>query len=85
MTAMETSLTIEGIDADTFERLNQEANRLGVAVPVLARTLLEQSINASVGIYHDLDPLMGTWSEEEAAAFDAITGEMRGIDPELWR
>ena len=41
---METTLTIEGIDADTLERLSREANRRGVAVSVLARSMLEQSI-----------------------------------------
>ena len=82
---METTLTIEGIDAETFERLNIEADRRGVAVSVLARTILKQSVNATAMTYHDLDPLIGTWSQDEAAEFDANTVRMRSVDAELWR
>jgi hypothetical protein len=85
MAAMQNTLTIEGLDADTFERLESEANRRGVAVSALARTLLQQSVDASAAIHHDLDALAGTWSQEEAAAFDATTAGMRRIDAELWR
>ena len=32
----------------------------------------------------DLRFLVGTWTKEEAAAFDAHLAEQRKIDPELW-
>jgi hypothetical protein len=35
--------------------------------------------------HHDLDALAGTWTEEEAAAFEATLREQRKIDPELWQ
>ncbi len=35
--------------------------------------------------YHDLDHLAGTWTKEEAAAFDKLIAEQRMIDPELWK
>jgi plasmid stability protein len=35
--------------------------------------------------YHDLDHLAGTWTKEEAAAFDKLIAEQRTIDPELWK
>jgi len=39
----------------------------------------------AAGQYHDdLDHLAGTWSDEEAAEFDAALAEQRKIDPELW-
>jgi hypothetical protein len=34
--------------------------------------------------FHDLDDLMGTWTEEEADEFDRILKEIRTIDPEMW-
>lgn len=34
-------------------------------------------------LHHDLDHLAGTWSDEEAAEFDAALAEQRKIDPEL--
>jgi hypothetical protein len=36
-------------------------------------------------IHQDLDQLAGTWSEKEAAAFEAALVEQRRIDPELWK
>lgn len=44
------------------------------------------SLNETVirGLHHDLDHLAGTWSEEEAAAFEAALAEQRRVDPELW-
>jgi hypothetical protein len=35
--------------------------------------------------YHDLDHLAGTWTKEEAAAFDKLIAEQRTIDPDLWK
>jgi hypothetical protein len=40
----------------------------------------------AAGQYHDdLDHLAGTWSDEEAAEFDAALAEQRKIEPELWK
>ncbi len=35
-------------------------------------------------IYHDLDSLAGTWTAEDAAAFNTATQPLEAIDPELW-
>ena len=35
-------------------------------------------------LHDDLNHLSGTWSDEEAAEFDAALAEQRKIDPELW-
>ena len=35
-------------------------------------------------LQHDLDRLAGTWTDEEAAAFDARLVEQRKVDPEMW-
>lgn len=32
--------------------------------------------------YHDLDHLVGTWTKQEAAAFDKIVKSFRTIDPD---
>lgn len=34
--------------------------------------------------YHDLDPLAGSWSKEEAAAFDRELRRLRLVDADLW-
>jgi hypothetical protein len=85
MAAITTTLTIEGLDPQTRERLDSEAKRRGISLPVLAGVLLKQSIDASGNVYHDLDFLAGTWSEAEANTFDAASARTREIDPELWK
>ena len=52
--------------------------------------LLEESAGSKAKkkapvLYHDLDHLAGTWTKEEAAAFDKLIVEQRTIDPELWK
>jgi hypothetical protein len=39
---------------------------------------------AGRGRSHDLDALAGTWSDDDAAEFDAALEELRRTDPELW-
>ena len=34
---------------------------------------------------HDLDRFFGTWTEEEADAFDEALREQRRVDLEMWR
>ncbi len=36
-------------------------------------------------LYHDLDALAGSWTEQEAAAFEKSLARQRKIDPDLWR
>ena len=40
---------------------------------------------AQLPIYHDLDSLAGTWSEEDATEFDKATESFRQVDLELWQ
>ncbi len=35
--------------------------------------------------YHDLDALSGSWSEDEAVAFEQALARQRAIDAELWK
>ncbi|HKH44211.1 MAG TPA: hypothetical protein VKM72_06065 [Thermoanaerobaculia bacterium] len=43
-----------------------------------------QRPTASRELHDDLDHLSGTWSNEEAEAFEAALVEQRKIEPELW-
>lgn len=36
-------------------------------------------------VYHDLDYLAGTWTEEDAEAFTKATEDFNKIDKELWQ
>ena len=83
--AMNRTLIIDGVDATTFSRLEAAARERGVDPAVLARALLQQSVQSIPPASHELDALAGTWSDEEAKAFDKATAEMRSIDMESWQ
>jgi len=36
-------------------------------------------------LHHDLDSLAGSWTREQAAAFEKTLREQRKIDPQLWK
>jgi len=38
----------------------------------------------SRALYDDLDYLSGSWTREEAAAFEQVLKEQRTIDPDVW-
>jgi len=86
-------LTVRGVDASLERGLRAEAKRRGLSLNRTALQLLRQALGGDsrarsepkLGRHTDLDHLAGTWSEEEAAAFDAALVDRRRIDPELWR
>ena len=82
---MDRTLIIDGLNDTTLARLETAARDRGIGPGELARKLLEQSVGSIASTSHDLDSLAGTWSIDEAKAFDAATSEMRSIDPEPWR
>lgn len=68
-------------------RRRAEENDISLARAVIS--LLEERLGlsrpASPRTYHDLDELAGSWTEDEAAAFDEALQQQRRIDPDLWR
>jgi hypothetical protein len=82
---MDRTLVIEGMDPTTIARLEAAARDRGVDPTTLARSLLEQSIESIPCASHELDALAGTWSDDEAKAFEKATAAMRSVDPKSWR
>ena len=84
------SLSVRGLPDDALAMLKARAVQEGASVNALVLRLINQGIGRDVsktGVrrHHDLDTLIGCWSTEEAAEFDAATGEMREIDIEQWK
>ena len=84
-----TQLTIRGIDKTLAKVLRGEAARRGVSLNRTVVTLLRKAVGlepakppARRQEHHDLDFLIGSWSKEEADAFDERLNEIRRIDPE---
>ena len=81
---MNRTLIIDGVDPATFSQLEAAARERGIDPAELARDLLQQSVRSIPAASHELDALAGTWSEEEAKAFDNATAGMRSVDRESW-
>ena len=83
------TITLRRIPRDLARAIEKRARASGLS---LAKTVIElcaegaglRKPNRPV-LHHDLDALAGTWTEEEAASFEAALGEQRKIDPELWK
>jgi hypothetical protein len=91
---MAKQLTVRGLDARLERTLRAEAKRRGLSVNRTVLGLLSESTGLTEAPRPtsepparstDLDHLAGTWSAEEADAFDRQLGATRRIDAELWR
>ena len=83
-----TSMSIRGLDDQALARLKSQAKREGSSLNSLVLRLL-QGINTemppgSLKKFDDLDSLAGTWSDEEAQAFERNTAAFAEVDPTLW-
>mgnify|MGYP001579572699 CR=1 FL=1 len=86
---MKTALTIRNLPQEVARLVQRKASREGLSLNQAVRRLLEQALGAPAGrpsaLSHDLDALAGSWTAEEAGAFEQALAEQRGVDRELWR
>ncbi|MBW8878736.1 MAG: hypothetical protein JF614_27575 [Acidobacteria bacterium] len=84
-----TAITLRNIPPKLQEVIRKRAGKEGLSLNKTVIHMLEEAAGerttTSRELHHDLDHLAGTWSDEEAAAFDAALAEQRRVDPELWR
>jgi plasmid stability protein len=81
------AITLRNIPPEVARKIRQRAARRRTSVNKAVLSLLEERLGTAehkVEFYHDLDALAGSWSREEAEAFDRILESQRGIDPEIW-
>jgi hypothetical protein len=81
------AITLRNIPPKLQEVIQKRAGADGLSLNKTVLRMLEEATGqrpAGRKLHHDLDHLAGTWSEEEAAAFEAALIEQRGLDPELW-
>jgi len=81
-------ITLRNIPPDLRRELEQEAAATGASFSATVIRLLRSATGLTPAErrvrFGDLDELAGTWSAEEADAFDRSLAEGRAIDPELW-
>lgn len=82
------SMSIRGLDDQTLARLKTKAEQEGSSLNSLVLRLLQGSETAihseKLKKFDDLDALAGTWSDEEAQAFEHNTAAFAEVDTVLW-
>lgn len=87
---MNAEITLKNIDDEVLKRLKAEAKRRGIDLNTYILKIFKKVVGLDTDkdrddVYHDLDYLAGTWTEEEAEAFTKATEDFEKIDKELWQ
>jgi len=83
-------VTVRGLRPELARKIRKMAAEEGISLNKVALRLLEkgagiQHQDEQDRIGHDLDHLMGTWSQEKAEEFEAAIESLSRIDEELWK
>ena len=82
------TITLRRIPRDLARVIEKRAREKGLSLAKTVLDLCEEGAgirrSAQPVVHHDLDALAGTWTQEEAATFEAALRDQRKIDPELW-
>jgi plasmid stability protein len=82
------AVTLRNLPPQLDRTIRERAKKKGVSVNKVVIGLLQEHLGESerkmVRQYHDLDELAGSWSKQEAEAFDRALAKQRGIDLEMW-
>jgi hypothetical protein len=80
------AITLRDIPGPLARKIEERSKRRGTSLNKTVIEMLEESTSPSKPtVYHDLDDLAGTWTQEEAEEFDRRLQEIRTIDPEMWQ
>ena len=84
-------ITLRNLPPELAKAVRKEADRQRTSINRAVISLLERKTErrkkrpGESKEYDDLDSLAGSWSKNEAAAFDNALAAQRTIDPELWK
>ena len=83
------TLTIRGIDAELSDKIKETATKSGESINKLILRVLTSALGLGekqvFPIYHDLDHLAGTWTNEDGEEFHNSIRALNEVDPELWQ
>lgn len=82
------AITLRNIPIELAKMLERKARKEGkslnrVVIELLLRACALDRENAPVN--RDFEQFFGSWTREEAEAFDASLAEQRKVDPDLWK
>lgn len=82
------SLTIHAMDDQLAEQIKHRAQELSISMNELAKRILAEGLGLKVPAtpthHSDFARFCGTWSQEEAQAFEKRVADTERIDPEDW-
>jgi hypothetical protein len=82
------AITLRDIPEGIAERIQQQAKINGTSLNRTVIDLLAKAVSAPQNRrcrHHDLDHLIGSWSEEEADQVNEVVEQQRVVDVEMWR
>jgi hypothetical protein len=84
------AITLRNLPPKIARSVQQRAKQKKTSVNKAVIDLLEESTEGKANKkalvrYHDLDHLVGTWTKEEADAFEKTVKSFRTIDPDMWK
>lgn len=83
------AITVRNLPSAVALAVRAKARREGLSLNKAVLKLLEEATGTKArrdaALHHDLDRFFGTWTRQEADAFDKALIEQRSIDPDLWR
>jgi hypothetical protein len=83
------AITVRNLPPEVAKAVKEKARKEKLSLNKAVVRLLEEATGAEKAkkkaIHHDLDRFFGTWTKEEADAFDEAMREHRQIDPEMWK
>jgi hypothetical protein len=84
------TMSIRGVNEKVLSTLKQRAERAGESLNGLVVRLLEEDAGGPGKLrpakkFDDLDALAGTWTKQQAQAFDRDTRAFGEVDPALWK
>jgi len=81
------SMSIRGLDDQALSRLKNQAEQEGSSLNSLVLRLLQGTDRQPGALrkFDDLDALAGTWSKQEAQAFERNTAAFSEVDASLWK
>lgn len=83
------AITVRNLPPEVAKAVKEKARKEKLSLNKAVVRLLEEATGVEKRkqkvVYHDLDRFFGTWTKEEADAFDEAMREHRQIDPEMWK
>lgn len=84
------AITLRNLPPELTQIIRRKADEQHASINKVVIGLLENSVGvrgkkSEMTLHHDLDALAGSWTREEATAFNGALARQRAIDPDLWQ